>query len=81
MTTATQKQAWTHKVVKTQRGNNGQWFRYPAAATFANEADAIAYAESFAAEQSDIAGTRILVVTRKGGRVVRDITTYQPKTA
>ncbi len=64
---------WNYKVVKMQRGTQGQWFAYPAAATFEDEATAVAYAERFAAEQARIPGTRILVVTRKGKRLVRDI--------
>lgn len=70
----TTKTAWTHKVVKAQRGGNGQWFRYPAALTTADEAEAVAYAERFAAEQTaaGVVGTRILVLTRKGDRVVRE---------
>ncbi len=63
---------WTHKVVKTQRGHQGEWFRYPAAATFSSEAKARAYAEDFAKEQQGVGGTRILVVTRKGNRTVAD---------
>ena len=57
---------WTHKVVKAQRGSQGEWFRYRAAATFGNETDARQYAEQFAAEQAGVGGTKILVLTRKG---------------
>jgi hypothetical protein len=70
MTTTTRK-TWAYKVVKTQRGNQGQWFRYPAAATFATQSEAEQYAEQFAADQRGVAGTRILVVARKGGDVVK----------
>lgn len=66
------KQAWTVKVVKSQRGGQGQWFRYPAAFTSASESDAIAYAERFAAEQAGVGGTRILVLARKGDRLIRE---------
>jgi hypothetical protein len=66
------KQAWTIKVVKSQRGGQGQWFRYPAAVTTTSEADAIAYAEQFAAEQQGVPGTRILVLARKGDRLIRE---------
>lgn len=73
MSSKTTKAKWAYKVVKAQRGTQGQWFRHPAAATFADAADAVAYAERFAADQRGVAGTRILVVARKGGEVVRDI--------
>ncbi len=58
---------WTHKVIKMQRGTDGKWFAYPAAATFGSEAEARAYAERFAAEQraAGVAGTRVNVVARK----------------
>jgi len=73
MKTIETKKAWAFKVVKTQRGCQGEWFRYPAAATFADQVEAEAYAREFADEQKGVAGTRILVVARKGGRVVADI--------
>jgi hypothetical protein len=71
--TATKKAKWAYKVVKSQRGGQGQWFRYPAALTTADEAEAIEYAERFAAEQAGVSGTRILVLARKGDRLVREI--------
>lgn len=60
---------WTHKVVKVQRGGDGKWFNYRAAATFTSEASAVAYAKRFASEQcaSGITGTRIVVRSRKKG--------------
>ncbi len=67
------RKPWAYKVVKTQRGGQGQWFRYPAAFTSADEAEAVKYAEGFAADQAGVAGTRILVLARKGDRVIRDI--------
>jgi hypothetical protein len=72
--TATQK-PWTVKVVKSQRGGDGQWFRYPAAATFTDEAEAIAYAEQFAADQkaAGVTATRFLVLARKGDQLIREI--------
>ena len=60
---------WTHKVVKTQRGHQGQWFRYPAAMT-GSLVEALAYAHQFAHEQRAVGGTRILVIARKGGACV-----------
>lgn len=59
--------AWKYKVVKSQRGMQGQWFSYPAAATFEDLEEAKAYAEEFAAEQraAGVAGTRINVFSRK----------------
>jgi hypothetical protein len=70
--TKTTKAGWTHKVVKTQRGGQGQWFRYPAAKT-GSQAECEAYAEQFAREQTaaGVAGTLILVVARKGDAVVK----------
>lgn len=70
--TATEKKPWAYKVVKTQRGGDGKWFRYRAAFTTADESAAIAYAEQFAADQAGVPGTRIIVVTRKGDRLVRE---------
>ncbi len=61
---------WNYKVVKTQRGSQGQWFRYPAAATFATKSEAEDYARNFAAQQRGVAGTRVLVVARKGGETL-----------
>ena len=69
MSRSSKTSQWTHKVVKTQRGMDGKWFRYPAAATFASEPQAHDYAKQFAAEQKGVPGTRILVVARKGGAV------------
>jgi len=66
---------WTHKVIKTQRGGDGKWFRYPAAATFDSVEAADEYARHFAAQQAEVAGTRILVITRKGDAVVKDYRT------
>lgn len=68
----TTKKSWAYKVVKTQRGGDGKWFRYPAAFTSADEGEAIAYAERFAGEQAGVPGTRIIVVTRKGDSLVRE---------
>lgn len=69
-----QRKAWAYRVVKTQRGGDGRWFRYPSAYTSADEGEAIAYAERFAAEQAGVPGTRILVLGRKGDRLVRSFT-------
>lgn len=66
----TTKKTWTHKVVKKQRGGQGQWFAYPAAKT-GTEAECREYAERFAAEQAGIGGTRIVVLTR-GGQFVAE---------
>lgn len=57
---------WTHKVVKKQRGMQGEWFAYPAAMTTDSEQSAKEYAEQFAAEQraAGVVGTRIVVETR-----------------
>jgi len=66
---------WTHKVVKTQRGGKGSWFRYPAAATFATQEAAETFCREFADAQAGIGGTRILVIARKGGQVVLDLKT------
>ena len=53
------KTAWTHKVVKKQRGADGNWFKYPAAMTGTlDEADK--YAKKFAEDQ-----------TGKGGRITQ----------
>jgi len=71
----TTKKTWTTKVVKSQRGGQGEWFRHPAAMTTDNESEAIEYAEQFAAEQkaAGVVGTRILVLARKGDRLIREI--------
>lgn len=66
------KTQWNTKVVKTQRGGDGTWFRYPAAMTATNESDAVKYAEQFARNQAGVAGTRILVLARKGDRLIRE---------
>lgn len=68
------KSKWQYKVVKTQRGQQGQWFRHRAAYTSVDEASAVQYAEGFAAEQqaAGVTGTRVLVLARKGDRVVRE---------
>lgn len=66
------KKTWAYKVVKSQRGGQGQWFRYPAAFTTADEAEAVEYAGRFAAAQAGVPGTRILVLARKGDRLVRE---------
>lgn len=66
----TTKTKWAFKVVKAQRGMQGQWFRYRAAATFETQAEAEKYAREFAEDQRGVAGTRILVVARKGGATV-----------
>jgi len=59
---------WTHKVVKLQRGEAGQWFAHRAAMT-GTEAEARQYAARFALEQRGVPGTTITVQTR-GRRVV-----------
>jgi len=56
---------WNYKVVKSQRGMDGRWFSYPAAATFETEAKAREYAAQFAAQQRGIGGTRINVLSRR----------------
>jgi hypothetical protein len=66
MNTPTNRQ-WQFRVVKSQRGRNGQWFPYESAATFATQNDAVQYAERFAREQraAGVVGTRINVMSRK----------------
>ena len=73
--TTTKKATWTHKVVKIARGMDGQWFDYPTTATFANETDAVNYAESWAREQggAGVVGTKITVRSRKGNRWIASI--------
>lgn len=61
---------WTCKVVKTQRGGNGEWFRHATAATFDRIEDAAAYASEFAENQAGVAGTKILVLSRSGEQVL-----------
>jgi hypothetical protein len=60
------KAKWTHRVVKRARGHQGKWFDFPTAATFSSEADARAYAEALAAEQTGVHGAVIDVRSRKG---------------
>jgi len=74
----TDKRKWTHKVLKRQRGGDGKWFRYPAAATFPSLEAARKYASEFAAEQRGVAGTCIDVETR-AGRCVSTIDTTTGK--
>ena len=64
---------WTHKVVKLQRGMNGQWFAHRAAMT-GTETEARIYAEKFATEQTNagVTGTRIVVRT-KGGKSIAEM--------
>lgn len=64
---------WKFKVVKSQRGPQGEWFSYRAAMTTEDETEAREYAEKFAASQSaaGVVGTRINVLTR-GGRNVAE---------
>ena len=59
------KNNWTHKVVKEQRGMQGEWFRYPAA-KIGTEEECRKYADEFADEQrtAGVVGTRIRVLTR-----------------
>ena len=61
------------EVTKKQRGNQGQWFAYPAK-RFATTEAAMKYAEAFAIEQADVPGTRIVVSRRKGGEVLAEFT-------
>ena len=65
--------AWKFKVVKKQRGLQGEWFAYPAAMTTTTEIEARAYADAFALSQrtAGVLGTRIVVLTR-GGRFVSE---------
>ena len=58
---------WKFKVVKSQRGGQGEWFYYPAAATFEREIGAHRYASQFAASQREagVTGTRIVVMSRR----------------
>lgn len=60
---------WKFKVVKRMLGNNGEYFDFPTAGTFATFEDARAYAEDFAREQgrSRVTGARIVVRPRKAG--------------
>lgn len=75
MTKHTKTVVWKYKVVKKQRGSQGEWFSYPTAGTFRSESDARGYAEAFAAEQKGVLGTRIVVLTR-GGKFVAE---YKPE--
>jgi len=60
-----------YEVTKKQRGSQGQWFAYPAR-RFATTASAMQYAEAFAAEQANVAGTRIVVTERKGSKFLAE---------
>lgn len=61
-----------YEVAKKQRGNQGEWFSYPAKRFTTAEA-ALEYAEDFANQQSGVSGTRIVVTKRKGSVVIKDI--------
>ena len=69
---STKTRTWAFRVIKSQRGMRGEWFRYPTAATFSTQTEAEEYAARFAESQRGVAGTRILVVARKGDMVVRE---------
>jgi len=60
------------EVQKKQRGDQGNWFSYPAK-RFATESEAIEYATRFAESQTGVAGTRIVVTQRKGNVCLADI--------
>jgi hypothetical protein len=63
---------WTHKVVKTALGMQGQRFDFPTAGTFGSESEARAYAERFAHEQRAALGKCSMryEVRSRGGRTV-----------
>lgn len=63
----TKKPAWKYRVVKRQRGMEGEWFDYPGRGFVCME-EAQKYAADFAAEQeaSGVVGTYIAVLTRSG---------------
>jgi hypothetical protein len=58
------------EVTKKQRGNNGQYFSYPAR-RFATEQEAVEYAERFATDQAGVPGTKIVVTQRKGQKLMK----------
>lgn len=64
--------AWTHRVVKSMRGMQGDYFDFSTAATFDDEEEARVYAERFAREQgaSRVYGARISVRERRGDKSV-----------
>lgn len=61
------KTKWQYKVVKQMRGDRGEWFDFPTAATFATEQEARDYAAAFASEQraAGVTTARIDVRSRK----------------
>lgn len=60
------------RVVKEQRGSDGQWFRYPPGRTrHDTQEQAEAAAAAFAADQAGVAGTRIAVLRLADGVVVK----------
>jgi hypothetical protein len=66
----TRTKAWKYRVVKRMRGGaQGEYFDFPTAATFVSEADARAYAETFAREScaAGVYTAEIVVRTRAGG--------------
>jgi hypothetical protein len=67
----TLNQTWTHAVRKDYRGMQGEWCRHPAR-RFASEAEALAYAESFAADQVRVLGPGIrIVIIDRAARTTR----------
>lgn len=60
------------RVVKEQRGGDGQWFRHaPGRTRHETQAEAEAAAAAFAADQAGVAGTRIAVLRLADGVVVK----------
>jgi hypothetical protein len=54
----------TYRVIKTQRGTDGRWFRYaPVRHRFTSADEANTYAQQFAESQAGVGGTRIIVVS------------------
>jgi hypothetical protein len=65
---------WAFKVVKSARGNRGEYFDFPTAATFDSETEAREYARDFATEQARVGGARFDVRTRGNKLVARYVT-------
>ena len=63
--------AWKYRVVKKQRGLQGEWFSYPGRA-FSTLEDATEYATTFAADQTQagVVGTRIVVIGRSRATIL-----------
>lgn len=63
--------SWTHKVVRKSRGIDGQWFAYSTHATGSLDTCTHAAKElAFSLARSGTTGTRVLVLARKGRKLV-----------